>query len=519
MLALFLVAAFSLEIPSVIPDQYKDLVAKSKKNLRAHPNTPSMPKTGFYDLEGLSFTLKATLLNDQSRELRGVAQEGNVISFVPDRSLLNAQIVESSESMVYINIEEQNLYKLLDPIADDGTALLYNVEQIDPFSVFFDVNMKTMPSKSNDAADFKCEATKDHSFGARCKAEFGHNWQTPSGFQDGMDLKALELSTEMPGFTVFHGAYVRGYSSFGVNIHSITDIDIDADLDIGAAAGLGFRFKDHLGPYTLLDEGIRYPLYGYTTSFWGYNFGFSVDLFATVSLKNVNLDFPQELHYYRQAKADLKVAGHYKAGVSFDTPNFTFSSTVDTNLQNFSIKDYVENIRLSANPEFNLGLDIQVATGSSTLLLEGGGRFGMNWDFAGNPSKCEIPWLYGDTDAYIEGFYSNTEYKVWKWTIIPSFEQTWRLWDYPKTEDHCIFSDEKVEGSQGTVSVKGSDFMNIKTAKGKGSVISAGTISAIILAVVSACLVAALIVVSIQKKRLQETLDTTGILDSEAKFT
>lgn len=521
MILLFLVSAISSFL-AITPAEYKELASKAKGDLRVHINSPSMPKTGFYDLHGLSFNLQATLLNNESLELFGSALGNNVLALVPNRELFNSTNLQRNEDIVFVDVESQDLFKIKELISDDGVVMILKVVKVDPFTVFSEINMKT--SAENDDNAYVCEPTGK--LGATCKAEFGYNWQTPSDLQDGFDLRALELPTDIPGLSAYHGAYARGYSSVDINIHSLKNIEINADMNVGVAAGLGFRFADHIGPFSILDEGLQYPLYGYSKSFFGYKFGFEIDIFTTVSLKDLNLYFPQEIYYYRQAQASLNVAGHYKIkdGVSFDTPNFTFTSYADTNLNNFSIKDYVKNIGIDVNPEFNIGLEIQLSTGSSTLSVQGGGRFGMHWNFTGNHDQCSIPWLYGNYDAYLQAVYRNTQFKVLGWEVIPAYEKDWTLWQSDRTDDHCLFGSTKDEiqvrkGDNTFEEITRTFSSNASNTKRIQISFTTSTIVAAVLGIVALCLLIALIVVSVQKRKLQkENNFNTLLADSDNKY-
>lgn len=223
------------------------------------------------------------------------------------------------------------------------------------------------------------------------------------------------------------------------------------------------------------------------------------------------------MYYYRQAQASLSVTGHYKIkdGVSFDSPNFTFTSYADTNLNNFSIKDYVENIGVAVNPEFNVGLEIQLCTGSSVLSVQGGGRFGMHWNFSGNHDQCSVPWLYGNYDAYLQAVYSNTQFKVLGYTVIPEFEKDWTLWQSDRTDDHCFFDfskdDLKVRKGDNTFE----DIAKRRNSKAKKVKVSFNTpvFVAAVMGCVSLCLLIALIVVSVQKRKLQNESNINSLLN------
>ena len=534
MLALLLITSFS--ILTTTPEEYVDLANRAKQMIRAYVNAPLMAKPGFYDLNGLSFNLRANLLNNQSRELFGSAVEKEILALVPNRNLLTRSNLESEEKVVYIDTETQRVLQIGSAISDDGTVIILNCTQIDPFTIFTEINMKTSENNSENTA-FDCQKG---SLGAYCKAEFGHNWETPNENQDGFDLRAVELPTSIPGFYVYHGLYARSFASVNVDIHTLSNIEIDTNFNTGVAAGLGFRFSQKVGPVSLNDVGLEYPIYGYSKSFFGFNFGFAVNLYGTVSLKNVSLYFPKEVNYYRQAQASLSVSGHYrmKNGVWFDQPNFTFNSFEETNLREINSEEFIEKTRVIATPVFDVGLKIKVNAGVSGIELRGGGRFGMDWNFTGNRELCTSPYLYGNNDAFIQAVYANTELKFLSTTIIPSYEKDWNLWRSELSSDHCFFnanrqnesnklmvrrgSDDYSDYRLGPISrsrVDGSDDGNdadVDDQKKKSWLgLSVPVIISAAMGFVALCLLIALIAVSVENRKLRKENNANGLLDQE----
>lgn len=430
---------FSLILCARIPAKYRalaDLALKDAAKRSANSKTVERMEPGFYNFDGISFHLTRPLINPDVAEVSGFAKKDNIIALVQSRSALDSNFM--SRKPVFAIPSEQKIYDLGEAIASDGTVELFDVSTLNPLTVFSDLGMQTQPKYGYD-----CSFNESIFTGAKCKAWFSYNWPDAPPGVDPLTLRPnYQDATKNGSISYGVGAYGQAIGQVALKFQGLFDVTADFSIDINAVGGVGVRVKEKVLDYNLKIYEFRYPIYAVDIEVLGIRMGLGVEAYIGFLLNHISIELP-ELDYYRDLVFNFHKSGKLSTKSGYHGDPFTYDIHSDTysNLDNNSLIDYLEHIKIGVQPTVDMGIAAIAYVGDLLKTdLKIGSDFHLDLQFGMNTTLCTMPYLYGNAAFGIDFYIRSIGIQILSFNLVPSFDFTWPIYQSHKSPDFCLFS-------------------------------------------------------------------------------
>ena len=264
----------------ILSSPYRDLknqaLQSSKVTLQS--NEPTI-RRGSYSNKNGNYTIKEDIYGSVSADIKGFAQESNLLAVVKKSPQINLQ------GHYFIDVHNSIMHSVKKTLEDDGDISVYEVEVVDFLSVFSYIHSKTSYQGVEDLCDF--ESRPIH-----CEQEKNFNWDTTT---DSAALKNIENSIEIGA-----GAYMKVMVDVDFELTGTTNFKLVVEPKF--IGKIGAEFKIHESELNLLtNETIfhlntgRFPLY--QIGVFGNKFFLKLNITSDIIISNLKLKFTKDFQY------------------------------------------------------------------------------------------------------------------------------------------------------------------------------------------------------------------------------
>lgn len=435
---------------SRIPWRYRDLAKEALDSASRRINLAAreeLMEPGHYTFGGVSFHLTRPLVNPNVEQIQGFAKRENVIAIVQSKLSLSQNLMARKPLMAVPS--EQKIFELGKSLGSDGRVELYSVSTVNPLEVFANLEMQTKPQTGYD-----CTLNETIFTGAKCKAWFSYNWPEAKDGEDPLSLKPIYHNITKDGdFQYRVGAYGQAVGQVALKFQGLFDLVAEFSVDINAVGGLGILVKKQVYNYNLKIYEFKYPIYGIDFEILGIKIGFGVEAYVGFLLNNITMEIP-ELEYYRDFVFNFHKQGKLstKSGYHGDPYTWDIHSDTYSNLDNNSLIEYIEGMKLGISPTVDMGIRAIAYVGSLLNTdLAVGSDFHLDLGFGFNMEKCTLPYIYTNAAFGIDLYLSSIGVKILGLNIVPGFKLNWPVFQSKRSADICLFSSKKSQ--EGVISM------------------------------------------------------------------
>jgi hypothetical protein len=431
MFAAFLVAAcFSLN--EIFTDLSHRAHAMSKRPRASFPGRAEYVP-GHYDFGFMTFSLSRRVIGGYTASVSGYAFAHSILAVISD---------PISPGTIFVDAERQILLQVTNSFLSDNLVTFYNVTIQNPLSVLINLKMKTTGIDTG----FDCSARLG-SASARCRRFAKYRWNEATDRP--IPIEVLD------SVHLLLGAFLEATASAQVSFKGLQNVNLDYAFGIEGRLGAGFWVNRSIVYRFPQRDPFTFEIAGWNFSFLGLNVTLSVDGYVRLSIREIEVELPKSLEYYRVFKASVHKEGSISTKGGFTTSPMAYELTTNAP-QSIDLDDLFEavlGLKLHVKPELDFGVTINVVLGSLVdYTIQLGALVESVWSFSLNLESCPCPYLYGRTVTDMKLYVDSQDLKLFGYTLLKNFHSELPLITGFETPWQCIFSPQ--ESKEGVLSLR-----------------------------------------------------------------
>lgn len=450
-----------------ISEQYQSLANKALQYAKRSPldidSKEDSLAPGVHNLKEGYIHLAHTLTSSTTKDVRGYAIDGTTLAIAPSskRSIKN---FDFEESTVFVDTENQLLYRLKRRIEEDQNVIIFDTEKVDPLTVFPQFHF-TISTREIQFDGPTVTVEGDSKRKIKGGLSYSHNWTYEEGqdkYFDGRP-KTKPIFDGIPlecGVGGIIGLDVEATIDYSV----LKEFFVDAKFTFGAAAGALIKYasentieddedEEESGKLEFFDQKYWFNnAFGF--SFCGYDFGLFPGIHINIGLEDIKFKIGEDLSFYRGVYLKIsKGITIFKNG--FHQSNWEYEyQKISENLDFKKVTDvkFWKNLNMTLTPYLKCGGVIALIVGKDEIMsLELYVKPKLPVSLAFNDNKCGFPYIYGGISFGFDVGIEFSGFKISKFTIIPEWSYNYELFRAPEFNS-CLLGTTKGLSGPGSFS-------------------------------------------------------------------
>jgi hypothetical protein len=422
-LALFLASCFSLN------EFLTTLSYQARRNAK-HPRASFFGQTeyspGDYDLGGVSFSLSSPLIGGYTPSVSGYAFSHSVLA------IISPPLIPGT---VFVDAENESLLQVKNYFLSEGEVIFYNVTLQNPLDVFKNLKMRTFSVGSgyNSLASLGSATAQYH---AVAKYRWNETADRPIPLGIGNSLHFLL------------GAFLNATASAQVTFNGFQNINLDYFFKIEGRLGVGIWINQSLISQFPQQDPFNVPIVDWSSSLLGFTLNLSVKGYVSVSIREIEVQLPKSIEYYRVFQAIVQNQGSLSTKTGFTKSPMVFELTTNApqSLDLDELFDFIFGLKLFVKPELDFGIKLNIVVGSAVNHeIQLGALIDSVWTFSLNTESCLCPYLYGQTVTDMKMYVKSQDFKLFGYKLLNGFNLEMPLFSGFETPKGCIFSSRKAK--------------------------------------------------------------------------